>query len=296
MTMREAIVLLTLLAPAAAWAQPEGRPGLAVDAQGRPVVDPTKNVEDLVRALTEKLKELRVSDQTLFDARLRSEREISDAKLKAERELADLRSKYDTERLKTAIESFDREIKLRADFNATIAATEKARVDAIRLVDTGAIAIANERATATANALAKTVEDSRQVLSAQVQRSAEDVRKDSQQQFASIQAQFTPVGTRLTALEQALAEGKGQQRYQDPALAAALAALTAAQQKTDATLTAIATQRAAVTGAGEGQAYLWTLIAGGVGLAILVIGFFMKMMADARARQVVVAPAAELRA
>ena len=43
--------------------------GVAVDARGRDAIDPSKNVEDMVRALEAKLAELRITDQRHIDAR-----------------------------------------------------------------------------------------------------------------------------------------------------------------------------------------------------------------------------------
>lgn len=50
----------------------KGLPGVAVDAHGGTVVDPTKNVEDLVRAEAKKHEELRVADQRYVDGQFRS--------------------------------------------------------------------------------------------------------------------------------------------------------------------------------------------------------------------------------
>ena len=45
-------------------------PGAGVDSSGGPVVDPTKNVEDLVKARDAAFAELRASDQRFLDAQL----------------------------------------------------------------------------------------------------------------------------------------------------------------------------------------------------------------------------------
>lgn len=263
--------------------------GAPVDRSGNLAVDPTKNVLDLVGALKEMLGELRKADK-----------EILDAKLKGERDLNDQRSKYDKELLSAAVARIDSESRLRAEFYTAINATEKDRVNAIRTVDTGAVAIANERANATASALAKAVTDSALVLSTQVTKSADDVRalvkttadeqsRNLQQQFTGIQTQFTNLGTRLTALEQTGAEGKGSARFQDPALAATLAAMAAQQTKIDAQVAALATARATTTGASEGQAATWAMIAMGIFLFLAILGGFFGFM-NMRARQVQVTP------
>ena len=50
----------------------ERRPGIGIDYAGERVIDPTKNVEDLVRALESKLAELRVGDRLYVDAQIGS--------------------------------------------------------------------------------------------------------------------------------------------------------------------------------------------------------------------------------
>ena len=74
------------------------------------------------------------------------------------------------------------------------------------MVDTTAVAIQNDRAVATATTLAKTVQDSAQVLSAQVTKSADDLRTlvatTAAESSRSLQQQFAAITTRLSALEQ----------------------------------------------------------------------------------------------
>ena len=55
-----------------------GQPGIAVDARGGAVIDPTKNVEDLVRALEAKLAELRITDQRYNDTRFAALEKMQD--------------------------------------------------------------------------------------------------------------------------------------------------------------------------------------------------------------------------
>jgi hypothetical protein len=56
--------------------QPPQGPGQAVDAHGGPVVDPTKNVEDLVRAGEVTNKALRAADNRFIDAQLESSEKL----------------------------------------------------------------------------------------------------------------------------------------------------------------------------------------------------------------------------
>lgn len=75
------------------------QPGGAVDLQGRGVVDPTKNVESLVRALESSLEKLRVADEKynndmrVADARYNDA--MRDAEIRRLNELAALRVQYD---------------------------------------------------------------------------------------------------------------------------------------------------------------------------------------------------------
>lgn len=190
------LVLLAVLAfPACAWAQDkERRPGVGIDAAGGQVIDPTKNVLDLVLAAVTRLNDLMAKDQQRQDDLREATKELIDARLAAMKELDQQRAMYNKELLKAAVDRLDSEARLRAEYAATIQATEKERVNAIRTVDTGAVAIASERANATANALAKTVADSAQTLSTLVASTAAETNRNVQQQF-------TALSTRIAALE-----------------------------------------------------------------------------------------------
>ena len=53
-----ALLLAALPLAAPTWAQTESRPGIGVDARGQSVVDPTRNVLDLVKAAVQRLNDL----------------------------------------------------------------------------------------------------------------------------------------------------------------------------------------------------------------------------------------------
>lgn len=216
MTKISAVLLLLFLGSISAMAQDGGnavpKPGQTVDAKGNPAIDPTKNVLDLVLAAVKRLDD------------------ILDLTVKRQ---DDLRAgQAALEELRYA--SLKENASLRADYEDKLRKAEAGRLDAIRIVDTNNVTVANERAAATASALQKKGDDSALVLSAQVTKSADDVRtlvkttadeqsRNLQQQFSAIQTQFTGLGSRLSVLEQAGAEGLGKQKFQDPALAALLA-------------------------------------------------------------------------
>jgi hypothetical protein len=148
-------------------------PAFAQDKVAPPVVDPTENVKSLQAAGDKRQDDLRALDSKIG--------ELRDAHLK---EI----------------------MALRADYETQLRVAEAKRIDAIRLVDTTAVAVQNERAVATATTLAKTVQDSAQVLSVQVTKSADDLRTlvatTAAESSRSLQQQFAAITTRLSALEQ----------------------------------------------------------------------------------------------
>jgi hypothetical protein len=103
-------------------------PGPGVDRQGNPVIDPTKNVLDLVTAAIARQDDLRAA----------ADRHV--------REMADLR----------------------ADYDAQLRRAETARIDAIRAVDVGAVNRAAEVSAQQATTLAVQVAQSAETLRTQV--------------------------------------------------------------------------------------------------------------------------------
>jgi hypothetical protein len=65
------------------------RPGVGVDSSGGQVIDPTKNVEDLVKALRETLQEFRTGDQRYLDAQFGWSEKVQNFALEAEVRLRD---------------------------------------------------------------------------------------------------------------------------------------------------------------------------------------------------------------
>jgi hypothetical protein len=124
--------------------QANGAPGAAVDARGRPVLDPTRNVLDLVDAAIKRQDDLR---------------QMAD---EHQREMANLRASYD-ERVRDA---------------------ESRRIDAIRAVDVGQVQRAAEvqqaQALTLANQVTATADAFRAALAAALEpitKSIEDLRR-----------------------------------------------------------------------------------------------------------------------
>lgn len=126
---------------------PGGNPGPGVDLYGQPVIDPTQNVLDLVRAAIERQDDLRTAES----------RHI--------RELATVRAEYDHQ-----LRNNDQFLAtLRSGFEEKLREKETARIDAIRAVDVGAVSRAAEVSAAQASTLATQQQASADALRNQVE-------------------------------------------------------------------------------------------------------------------------------
>jgi hypothetical protein len=74
-----------------------GKPGIGIDAFNREVIDPTKNVESLVRAESDKRDAFRIGDKELFDAKIESLKELAAAETRRINELRAQKSMFDAE-------------------------------------------------------------------------------------------------------------------------------------------------------------------------------------------------------
>ncbi len=116
----------------------EHAPGPGVDAAGQPVIDPTRNVLDLVAAQVQRQDDLR------------------------EAEAASLR----------------REVSLRAEYDQKLRHAESARIDAIRAVDVGAVQRAAEVSAQQATTLAAQVALSAEAVRVALAAAMEPIQKD----------------------------------------------------------------------------------------------------------------------
>lgn len=162
-----------------------GASGLPVDAGGNPTIDPTENVISLVEAANLRQDDLRQASD-----------KYNDAQIDHMKEIIRLRAEFDA-RLHVANEKSD--------------LAESKRIDAIRAVDVGAVAIASEKAAATATVLANQVQQSADSLRTLVATTAAAATNQQNQLFN----QFNE---RLTSLERSQSEGKGKGSVTDPQL------------------------------------------------------------------------------
>jgi hypothetical protein len=85
----------------------ETRSGIGVDSHGARVIDPTKNVEDLVKALEGALAQFRTSDIKYVDTQLMAAEKLQDYARGAETRLHALELQAES-RLRDALRSADR--------------------------------------------------------------------------------------------------------------------------------------------------------------------------------------------
>jgi cobalamin biosynthesis Mg chelatase CobN len=116
--------------------------GPAVDAQGRPVIDPTENVKALNEASTENVK-------ALTEAAVKRLDDMAELRATYDRRLLDQRNRCD-EKVERQKVRYEKELR---EADKELRKAESERIDAIRAVDVGAVQRAAEVAAAQAEAL-----------------------------------------------------------------------------------------------------------------------------------------------
>lgn len=233
-------------------------PGIGVDAQGGAVIDPTSNVLDLVEAAVQRQDDLR-------DAA----RDFVNAALKNQAKVAKLRAKY----------ARDFGI-LKSDHMRELREAEGNRLNAIRMVDV------QQRDTQAAQAA-----DQIKALAANVTTVAETLRTSASQTASNLAEQAAAsneaINRRLVALEQASYEGRGKEKFADPAMAGIVdemkrmaVALSEARIRESATDPALVTAlsdiktlligQATKTGESAGSKNMWGYVVAGFGFLLLM--------------------------
>jgi hypothetical protein len=181
-----------------------------------PPLDPTINVQNLLRAAI-----IRVDD--LRDAEIRRVSLL----VESSRLLAAAEQRRVDEKIAAEQRRVDEQMELRQSYERALREAEAKRIDAIRVVDVNAVSVANERAAAQAQVLANQVSASAETLRALVATTA----STAAQQFAQVTGQLSD---RLALLEKSSYEGKGREAYSDPIyaqLVAEVKALTNSQSQ-----------------------------------------------------------------
>lgn len=165
--------------------------GLAVDSNGNPTIDPTKNVLQLVEAAVKRMDDLLIAAvirmNDIHELAFKRTDDLRGAEFTRVNELMGLRATYE-EKLRDA---------------------EAKRIDAIRAVDVNAVNVAANRQADQAN-----------VLAAQVAASAEALRSlvasTAASQATAQQQVIGPILERIASIEKAQYEGFGKAGVVDP--------------------------------------------------------------------------------
>jgi len=172
----------------------QGVSGMGVDAHGGPVIDPTKNVLDLVEAAVKRL-----DDMTILRGQL-----VEEKILRLEREQALLVTMAT----------------LRAEHQKDLDTLEAKRLDAVRSVDQLAVKTEADRSAAAITALANAAATTAETLRSAVNTSATNLA-------TQLTNTVNAITERIAALEKSSYTGQGKQAVVDPQLAEMLAEMRA---------------------------------------------------------------------
>jgi len=169
--------------PALRRRQPMTGVGLGVDADGRPVVDPTENVRELFEAGATRQDDLRLAERRLQEEKI----------LRVETEMRMLRH----------------EVKLRASHQQDLDALEAKRLDAVRSQDQLAAKTEADRQGNAVTALAASAATTAETLRSAVNTSAQNLA-------TQLTNTVNAITERIAALEKSSYTGQGKQAVADP--------------------------------------------------------------------------------
>lgn len=158
------------------------------------------------------------------------------------------------------IKHINEKVEIHISYMKELSLAESKRLDAIRSVDVGAVAIASERAAATASVLANQVTQSAETLRTLVASTAASVATN----LAQVSTQLTD---RLALLEKKQYENQGKSSVTEPQIDALM-------KKMDSVIES----RAEGKGTGTGRKEMYGWIVGGIMFLIALIGFLTKVI------------------
>lgn len=246
--MKKLLVILSLIAlialiPTVAfgqtWQSPSAQPsgGPSVDKKGDPVIDPTRNVLDLVAAGNKRLDDLSAANQKLVESSIQS---LKDSVLRES-----LHNKEVAE--------------LRAGFQTALNEKESKRLDSVRAVDQLAVTTASDRAQAAITALASQAAVTAETLRGAVNTSAANLA-------AQLVTTNAGINDRISSLEKAQYTGAGRAIVADPQL-----------QTLQTLVDKLATSNSTSVGKTEGISSSWAILVGAAGLIGGVIVAFAML-------------------
>lgn len=222
-----------------------GVPGLAVDAQGGQVIDPTANVIALVEANAKAVSDLREADNRYYDAVLNA---LKNSNEKGSEHLAEV-------------------AQIRAEYQKEIRESDLKVAAQTRLVDVGGQAASAASIATAVVTLQQTTDRNAETLRGQVASSSSALAKQVADAAAATAQQTlgynTGIETRISSLEKGSNIGAGRQGVLDPQMAALF-------EKMDKLITATA----AGAGNKEGSADTWKVVSAILAAAAIIVGFF----------------------
>lgn len=223
-------------------------PGIAVDSFGGAVVDPTKNVLDLVDMSVTRLNDLR-----------EAERRFNDAKIDHTKEIVELRAECADEMRKA-----DKEMaQMRETHANTIRGLDADRLEKIRQVDVLAGNTAADRALVAIQTLATVTAQSAETLRAMVASTATTIATQLDQRMSA-------VTERIAAVEKSIYTGQGKSAVSDPAMIDMIAEIKR-----------VAAMQTVVAGQGEGKHAMWGYVVGAAGFVLTLVGIGSALFAFA---------------
>jgi hypothetical protein len=190
-------------------------------------IDPTANVIAMVKSAVKRIDDL----QTSHNANDRAE-----------------------------INHLNEKLTIHINYMKELSETESKRLDAIRGVDVGAVAIASERAAATASVLANQVTQSAETLRALVATTAASVATN----LAQVSTQLTD---RLALLEKKQYENQGKSSVTDPQM-----------EMLNKKMDSLIESRASSTGSGIGRKEMYGWIVGAIMFIIGIAQFLIPLL------------------
>lgn len=250
LTRRTILVTLALAGVAAAQEVPTSETGgssigPSVDRVGAPVIDPTRNVLDLVKALEKRMEEVKGLTDKNIDTRFTSMEKL----IELENQIAKLNYDHNADNIRQNTAS----IELRAQYQAKLDDKETARVDAIQAVSQAAVKTEADRAQQAVTTLATAQAATAETLRAAVNTTATNIA-------LQLDRTTSAIVDRIAQLEKAQYTGAGRAGVADPQVEALRADV--------ARLTSTYAQGAGKT---EGVGLSWQVLVAVVGIGIAVV-------------------------
>lgn len=214
------------------------QPGIAIDAAGGAVIDPTKNVLDLVDMSVVRLNDLRDASQQLTDAKLAHIKEVVELRAECAKETRNADGKI---------------AEMREEYSKRVRELDADRLEKIRQVDVLAGNTAADRALVAIQTLATTTSQNAETLRSMVSQNASTLAAQLDQRMAA-------VTERIAAVEKSIYTGQGRAAVSDPAMVEMVGEIKR-----------MALLQTANAGQGAGKTAMWGYVVGALGLVLTLL-------------------------